>query len=135
MKPIKILFVLFLATATLLSCNKDDDDNQVTPEPSIVGTWQLMAKTMNDEPDPLDDCEEKTTFVFDESELTSYTYEGEDCEIEEILIYEFTLEGDTLTLRTEDIMAEYTIEKLTESTLQLSYQFDDFIYGATFERQ
>lgn len=135
MKTSKFLFVLFLATATLLSCSKDDDDDKITPEASIVGIWKLDSQSLNGEPDPLENCEDQTSFVFDESELTSFTYEGEECEIEEVLVYDYTLEDETLTLRAGDLTAVYNVDKLTETDLHLSHIYNDNVIVAKFKRE
>lgn len=95
----------------------------------------MASRTLNGEPDPLDECEDKMKFAFTETQLTSYTYEGENCEIEEVLVYDFTLDGDKLILRSEDLTAEYTVRKLTKTTLELSYRFEGSVYVATFTRQ
>lgn len=134
MKNVKFLFVLFLATATLVSCSKDDDD-KITTEPSLVGVWNMTNRTMDGEPDPLDACEEKMKFAFTETQLTSYSYEGEECEIEEVLVYDYTLDENKLVLTLDNSTTEYTVEKLTESTLELSTIFNDAVYVSTFTRQ
>lgn len=134
MKNVKFLFVLFLATATLISCSKDDDD-KITTEPSLVGVWNMTNRTMDGEPDPLDACEEKMKFAFTETQLTSYSYEGEECEIEEVLVYDYTLDESKLVLTLDNSTTEYTVEKLTESTLELSTIFNDAVYVSTFTRQ
>lgn len=134
MKNVKFLFVLFLATATLISCSKDDDD-KITTEPSLVGVWNMTNRTMDGEPDPLDACEEKMKFAFTETQLTSYSYEGEECEIEEVLVYDYTLDENKLVLTLDNSTTEYTVEKLTESTLELSTIFNDAVYVSTFTRQ
>jgi|SRR5699024_5699094 len=134
MKSTKLLFVLFLATVTLISCNKDDD-GKITEEPTIEGTWKMTGQKINGEPSPLDDCEEKMTFIFDESVLTTYSYEGEECEIEEVIVYDYTLEGRELTLTSENLTARFTVEKLTETLLELSNEIDGTVYSGIFTKQ
>lgn len=130
MKTLKTVMILFLTTLTVVSCSKDDDNKN--DKNLLIGKWQFDSRTLDDEPLELSECEKKGQYIFTEDELTSYTYEGEECEIENIQVFDYVREGDKLHVENEEMTAEYTIKKLTKTTLVLGGNLGDSTFTATF---
>lgn len=130
MKTLKTVLILFLTTLTVVSCSKDDDNK--TDQNLLVGKWQFDSRTLDGEPLELSECEKKGLYIFTEDELTGYTYEGEECEIEKIEVFNYVREGDKLIVENEEMTIEYTIEKLTKTTLVLGGNLGDSSFTATF---
>ncbi|MDX1277715.1 lipocalin family protein [Oceanihabitans sediminis] len=114
-----------------LSCNE-------TAEVSIVGTWELVAFTVNGE---------TTDVCLGEIEIfteTMYQYQeafGDNCEnLSEVSALEpYTLIGNELTITEDGISYVYEVLELTETTLVYQEEYTDtgeeFVEVHTFERQ
>jgi heat shock protein HslJ len=76
----KKLLYLFIATALLISCESDEDDN-LDP---IIGKWQLQSFLVNGDEESTE-CDRKTTVTFNEDGTfsnTSFYNDGNSCESE-----------------------------------------------------
>lgn len=132
MKPAKLIMIFFISVATLMSCNKDDDNRN---EASLIGTWKMTERTIDGQPSELNECERKMRFIFSEVTLTAYTYDGENCELETTTEYTYSRNGNNLRLESGTLIIQYTIESLTETTLKLSGELNDSRFVSTFTRQ
>lgn len=121
-----------MTTALLVSCNNDDDNSR---KATLIGTWNLTEQTINGEPHELNECEERTTFTFTEDQITSRTYEGELCEIENVDVYSYTRTGNKILIVDEELgRIEYEIETLTRSTLKLTGNLQGVRVSGVFKR-
>lgn len=151
MKAIKILFIALLATS-IVSCESDDDAAADTSA-SILGIWNGVdvdysgtTTTNADGFPPIEadfigettDVDFTLDFTEDPNEVTSdgsYTIEltttilGETTtdtqNIEFLQDGTWSRSGDILTITSEGVSQDYTIEELTESTLIFSAQVEE----------
>ncbi|MGI9526718.1 MAG: lipocalin family protein [Weeksellaceae bacterium] len=128
----KKLVLLLGAVLTFTACN-DDDDNS-TPEISIVGEWGLMKKEILSgednktvlESDELDDCKKKsTTTLKNDGEAISELYANIDgaCKLTEKGNYTYLYEAESKTLvisnKENEKVNAYKVLELTNTTLQI----------------
>lgn len=132
MKTLKTLVILFMTTALMIGCSKDDDGSK---KASLVGTWNLVEQSLNGISHELNECEEKTLFIFTEEQVTSKTYEGELCEIEVVDVYSYTRTGSKIVIVNEELGSiEYEIETLTKTTLKLTGNLGGVEVTGVFKR-
>ena len=130
----KILLLLLVATFSVVSCSKDDDNSSVDP---LIGTWKYYKFFSNEEEFPLDDCEKTSTLKINSNGTFESNYffdNGTSCESggvstgfwentgnnvykitsdpetvdEEIGLYTFTFEGNTFSFVETDGTETYT---------------------------
>ncbi|EKY10155.1 hypothetical protein HMPREF9075_01224 [Capnocytophaga sp. oral taxon 332 str. F0381] len=96
-KQMKIFFKLALIAimALVISCGNKDDD-KVTNNKEIIGTWVFEKWTDNDRdapPEATADCPTKGKFVFTEKTVSYY-----DCENKKLGSYPYITSGSTIII-------------------------------------
>jgi hypothetical protein len=126
----KKLVLLFVASLSLLSCNKDDNTTQPTAEASIVGSWEFFKEgTLENGQEILDvydhDCSNNKDYTeFASNGVVKDHYFNTSC-TETIDSSTWTKNGSILTLFGET----YTITELSATTLKV--QFSETLNGVT----
>lgn len=127
MRKIGLLLVA-LISLSFFACSSDDNKNDGQSVHLIVGQWEgakLVAFVDGDEfftEDWNHECEtikDITEFTIDGDVID--TYYDEDCELEEIDIYPYSIEGNLLFMYDEDGDVEeiLTVRELTKTKLVL----------------
>ncbi|WP_298766608.1 lipocalin family protein [uncultured Polaribacter sp.] len=80
----KKLLYLFIATTLLISCESNEDEEDMSNSDPIIGTWQLESAEINDE-EFSTECEKQTTVTFLENGVVnaiSFFEDNNGCESE-----------------------------------------------------
>ncbi len=130
MKRLFAVLAVLVPLLALSSCKKDE-----TSRPSIVGTWQLTkASILFDgeemEFDATERLQAEISFVFNADGTGTITSVDKTTGQSEQDGFEWSLEGNTLTVIESGESVACTLETLTDSQLVFSFQIpDDFITG------
>lgn len=126
--------LLLLIGLVFLSC---EDDDTVTDDNDLLGTWRYIAGTT----DGIDDNFEETscaylfTLIFTEDNVTTLEYHGSDCMTLDELVESYTFDGTTIILDDGGNEFHLLVLELTETTLTVQEQEDDFIHTTTYRRE
>lgn len=102
----KKLLYLFIATTLLISCNSNEDEENMSNSDPIIGKWQLESAKINGD-EISTECEKQTTINFLENGVVnavSFFEDGNGCESE----------TDTSSWR-----------KISDSTYRIEYEDED----------
>lgn len=134
MKLLKRLIFVLLLAVVFTGCNKDDDKNSA---PTLIGTWMLTAVKANGVPEYLDTCDRKTTMKFTDTKVTRIEYDGLECSDVYTETYNYTRNGNTITVIADGETMLVEITKLTSTILEFTQpdDYDDTIYVETWTRQ
>ncbi|MBE0654086.1 MAG: lipocalin family protein [Bacteroidales bacterium] len=119
--PLKIL-PFFLAILTITACSKEEE----SMEDQLLGVWALSAKTIDNTPVSLTDCEKLSTIEFQEKNFcilydgcvetsvnSGWNYKYDMLNIAEYLpvaFYVEKLDKSTLTIKSNDITSEGNLQ-------------------------
>lgn len=120
----KIAGIVMLALILGLNACKDKDD-AVEPEVSIVGNWVFQSSTFDGVKEEYGhSCSSKKDYLEFKAngELKAVNYE-EDCS-EEMEVGTYSVTGDKVTLRSDDIGTETYTFKISGNTLTLEQPGD-----------
>lgn len=142
MRKIGLLLVA-LISLSFIACSSDDNKNDSQNAHPIVGQWEgakLVAYIDGEEAISENwehDCPSKkniTEFTIDGDVID--TYYDEDCNLDEVDIYSYSVEGNLLFMydEDEDFEETFTIRELTESKLVIygEEDFGEMIFGFEF---
>lgn len=132
MKRLFAVLAVLVPLLALSSCKKDD-----ASAPSIVGTWEMtkvsMSILLEDEEidaDVTERLQAEISFVFNADGTGTITSVDKTTGQSEQDGFEWSLEGNTLTVIESGESVACTLETLTGSQLVFSFQIpDDFITG------
>jgi hypothetical protein len=114
---VKKLLYLFIASTILISCESNEEEQEVILDP-IIGTWQIESVIYNKE-DITNDCHKKTEITFSEAGIISGTtsnyswvnvYENgiliskeENCETESVTSFWKNIDSSTYIFDNENV--------------------------------
>lgn len=133
----KKILLTTLAIGLLVSCRKDDDNNNSNDIASIVGTWKAVKKEVISGKDMKkileielsNDCQKSSTFEFttdNKYNVVSYDNFAGKCVIEDQFSISYSYNSTTKKLTVKHSSAEAyegTVEQLTTTKLQVMGEY------------
>ncbi|WP_400070845.1 lipocalin family protein [Zobellia russellii] len=141
-------FILLSAITLGLFSSCSDDDSSESPEDALIGSWQLVSESENDDPFELDNCDLEETVIFKSDGIFEYIdYDpAEDNENECVVDdndnfsgkWEIIEAGKLFTAEDgfDGETADYTIsgDQLTISTVDQD-ENGTYVYKATYKKK
>lgn len=138
-----IILVAFLALSVLTSCSSDDNQ-PLSVDASIVGTWNLTAEWKDDLAQDLNNCRLQETYVFNQDGTFSLVFDDDagtgdpnNCDMGSTL-GTYTLNSNVLSITFTDgeqVTLDFNVSLLNETTLKFSDQFDNYLLIQEWTRQ